>query len=441
MAGFGMALAGGLAGLGDSIVDQAKQAREERLLAIRRQWDREDDTLANQRAIDRMTMQNQFNIDAETRRNEREDEQVAALGGLYKSMFDASRMDQSALDAMAALESRYESPFRISSTYRDPDTNAAVGGAKGSQHLLGKAFDVDVSHMSTEERQQFIRDARATGFSGIGVYKNSIHLDTGGDRAWGPNYDLDTLPDWAADAVTAPIGTMAGDVDWNAFARAPASVQVDILTGLGVGRPKATGSVSNYEWISNGDGTETKVAYQDGRQVAVTGFDGQPVTRNATDDWSDLKSFQINEIEEDLKDDLGEVDPALANAFSAEVERLMNEEELSFTQAKDKAFQTAEREKITTKEGGFLGFGGTEVTSEGDYTGRFNRQIDEEKAAAPAVGETPRGLAPTGGGEAAIPRFASPEEVKAAVKAGRIKAGDVIILNGQKVRVQSRKAG
>jgi hypothetical protein len=105
-----------------------------------------------------------------------------------------------------ALEDAIGYPLKVNSAFRDPAHNAAVGGAKGSQHIHGNAFDVDASGMSVEQRQDLIRQARAAGFSGVGVYDNALHFDVGGDRAWGADYHRGSLPEWAEEAVTSPIG-------------------------------------------------------------------------------------------------------------------------------------------------------------------------------------------------------------------------------------------
>lgn len=100
-------------------------------------------------------------------------------------------------------------PLKITSGYRDPEHNAAVGGAKGSQHIHGNAFDVDTSGMNDEARAALIMRAREAGFGGIGVYDGSLHFDVGGGRAWGPDYHRGSLPEWAAGAAGAPVGTGA----------------------------------------------------------------------------------------------------------------------------------------------------------------------------------------------------------------------------------------
>lgn len=111
-----------------------------------------------------------------------------------------------AMASFKALEEAVGFPLKVNSGYRDPEHNARVGGAKNSQHTHGNAFDVDVSNMSIEQRQELIRQARKAGFSGIGVYDNALHFDVGGDRAWGPSYGRESLPEWASEAVRSPIG-------------------------------------------------------------------------------------------------------------------------------------------------------------------------------------------------------------------------------------------
>lgn len=89
----------------------------------------------------------------------------------------------------------------VVSAYRDPKKNAKAGGAKKSQHMHGNAIDLDVRHMSKAERIRVIEVASALGFKGIGVYENSIHLDVGGRRVWGPTHHGDSIPAWAKSTI------------------------------------------------------------------------------------------------------------------------------------------------------------------------------------------------------------------------------------------------
>lgn len=85
------------------------------------------------------------------------------------------RVRKDALDALQALRTCIGKPFYINSAYRSPEHNAAVGGAKNSQHLHGRAFDIALRGFTgpTIERM-----AREHGFRGIGRYNTFIHIDT-----------------------------------------------------------------------------------------------------------------------------------------------------------------------------------------------------------------------------------------------------------------------
>lgn len=77
--------------------------------------------------------------------------------------------------------------IRVNSAFRDKATNDAVGGASGSEHLHGNAFDLNVTGMSVADRKKLILALSAMGIGGIGVGNNIIHADIGGRRAW--SYD------------------------------------------------------------------------------------------------------------------------------------------------------------------------------------------------------------------------------------------------------------
>jgi len=92
---------------------------------------------------------------------------------------------------------QFVGPLKVISGFRSPSYNRRVGGARKSQHTSGNAIDIDVRHLSIEQRQELIKNASALGYKGIGVYANSIHLDMGSRRYWGPNYSGNSLPGWA----------------------------------------------------------------------------------------------------------------------------------------------------------------------------------------------------------------------------------------------------
>lgn len=102
---------------------------------------------------------------------------------------------------LGELQTAFGSQFDIVSGYRDPARNRRAGGASKSRHMNKDAVDIDVSSWSKEKRIDFIRKARELGFGGVGVYANSIHLDTGAKRNWGPSHHSESTPKWAMAAL------------------------------------------------------------------------------------------------------------------------------------------------------------------------------------------------------------------------------------------------
>lgn len=125
---------------------------------------------------------------------------------------------------------------------RDSATNAKAGGAKGSQHLSGNAIDVDVSNMSIEDRKRLISLASARGFTGIGIYENSLHFDmrAGGPAMWGPSHHADSIPAWASgarEAHAANAGKPGGGRDYHVPGATPdgfQTIEVQPIQGMQV---------------------------------------------------------------------------------------------------------------------------------------------------------------------------------------------------------------
>ena len=70
-------------------------------------------------------------------------------------------------------------PIRITSGYRTPAHNKAIGGARRSQHMYGKAADIKVSRMHSKKVPPYV--CRYTDCNGIGISLNIdaiTHVDT-----------------------------------------------------------------------------------------------------------------------------------------------------------------------------------------------------------------------------------------------------------------------
>ncbi|MCJ8143812.1 D-Ala-D-Ala carboxypeptidase family metallohydrolase [Ancylobacter sp. A5.8] len=108
--------------------------------------------------------------------------------------------------------------LRVTSGYRNPARNAAVGGARGSQHLHGEALDIDISGYSDDQKAALLSAAVASGARGVGIYKsgNSLHVDARENPAvWGSagnayaGHSVDQAPPWAQPALRTMFGEPA----------------------------------------------------------------------------------------------------------------------------------------------------------------------------------------------------------------------------------------
>ena len=86
----------------------------------------------------------------------------------------AVRVDPELVRKLQQLRDRIGKPIAITSGYRCPAHNRAVGGATQSQHLTGKAADITVKGMAPATVADH---AEAIGFGGIGRYATFTHVD------------------------------------------------------------------------------------------------------------------------------------------------------------------------------------------------------------------------------------------------------------------------
>lgn len=144
--------------------------------------------------------------------------QMTESGSNISGLEFAPGVDPSISDAisgrMRMVQNIFGKKLTITSGFRDADRNSKVGGAKNSAHLRGNAVDVSTNGMSTEDKVRLIQIASAVGIGGIGVYSSGgIHFDVEGRRAWGDDYHLASLPQWAASVITGHLkGSYLGSV-------------------------------------------------------------------------------------------------------------------------------------------------------------------------------------------------------------------------------------
>lgn len=94
-------------------------------------------------------------------------------------------VDYALLEVLEALRQELREPVIISSAHRCRAHNEAVGGARHSQHLLGRAVDVVVGGVSPNGvaavAEEIFADLGING--GIGIYEAFTHIDTRTERA------------------------------------------------------------------------------------------------------------------------------------------------------------------------------------------------------------------------------------------------------------------
>jgi len=92
----------------------------------------------------------------------------------------AVRVDPELVQKLQQLRDRIGKPIAITSGYRCPAHNRAVGGAAQSQHMYGAAADITVKGMAPATVADH---AEAIGFGGIGRYSTFTHVDVRAGRA------------------------------------------------------------------------------------------------------------------------------------------------------------------------------------------------------------------------------------------------------------------
>ena len=97
---------------------------------------------------------------------------------------DAIMIDQTLVVLLQAIREHFGRPITITSGYRTAAHNAAVGGAKSSQHLLGRAADIQVADTPVEDVAAYA-ESLMPAWGGVGRYpvkagraKGWVHVDT-----------------------------------------------------------------------------------------------------------------------------------------------------------------------------------------------------------------------------------------------------------------------
>lgn len=84
-------------------------------------------------------------------------------------------------EKLQSIRNHFEAPVTINSAYRTESYNQKVGGAKGSYHTKGQAFDIVVKGHAPIKVAQY---AQTLGINGIIQYNGFVHLDSRSTRYW-----------------------------------------------------------------------------------------------------------------------------------------------------------------------------------------------------------------------------------------------------------------
>ena len=96
---------------------------------------------------------------------------------------DTIMVDEALVVVLQCIREHFGKAVTITSGYRTAEHNAAVGGAKSSQHLLGRAADIQVTGVSVEAVAAYA-ESLMPGWGGVGRYpvksgraKGWVHVD------------------------------------------------------------------------------------------------------------------------------------------------------------------------------------------------------------------------------------------------------------------------
>ena len=102
---------------------------------------------------------------------------------------DTGLVDETLTVVLQCIREHFGKPVTITSGYRTAAHNAAVGGAKSSQHLLGRAADIRVQGVSVEDVAAYA-ESLMPDWGGVGRYPVKagrttgwVHVDTRAEKA------------------------------------------------------------------------------------------------------------------------------------------------------------------------------------------------------------------------------------------------------------------
>lgn len=84
-------------------------------------------------------------------------------------------VDSELVNVLQKIRTHFGKSVTITSAYRTPGKNKAVGGTTYSQHLYGRAADIKVKGVAPKKVAQYAETLLKNG--GIGTYSTFVHID------------------------------------------------------------------------------------------------------------------------------------------------------------------------------------------------------------------------------------------------------------------------
>lgn len=85
-------------------------------------------------------------------------------------------IDSELVTVLQKIRTHFGKAVTITSAYRTPTHNKAVGGTTYSQHLYGKAADIKVNGVSSKKVAEHAEKI-LQGKGGVGIYDTFTHID------------------------------------------------------------------------------------------------------------------------------------------------------------------------------------------------------------------------------------------------------------------------
>ena len=88
--------------------------------------------------------------------------------------------------ALQVIRDVVQQPIRITSSYRSLEYNRTIGSKDTSQHVLGKAADLQIDNVEPQELYEIIElliDLEQIPQGGLGLYNTFVHYDIRGYEA------------------------------------------------------------------------------------------------------------------------------------------------------------------------------------------------------------------------------------------------------------------